>query len=172
MFANTDLANRCASTTAKTGMGSRLSDEETARRAQERCRREAIEAERDAIRFETRRREWAENGTYLTAEEVEAGVACRGCGFPVNDGLGAGVPPVRMTPEQHADLGDSAQFQAEARGPGHVAVDIHLRAPRREDPASFEGVVDRKDGDMRRVRADPRDCVDGQTAWRRGSAAG
>jgi hypothetical protein len=92
----------------------KLSDEEKARRAAQRRRTEALQAEQDAIRFEVRRREWAENGTYLTREEAKAGVACRGCGQPINDGLGAGVPPIKMTPEQRADY-DAADAEYRAR---------------------------------------------------------
>src|SRR4051794_4859535 len=92
----------------------KLSDEEKARRAAQRRRTAALKAEHDAIRFETRRREWAENGTYLTQEEVKAGVACRGCGLPINDGLGIAVPPIKMTPEQRADY-DAADAEHMSR---------------------------------------------------------
>lgn len=97
----------------KTIMG-KLSDEEKARRAAQRRRADALRAEQDAIRFEQRRREWAANGTYLTREEVKAGVACRGCDLPVNDGLGIRVPPIKMTPEERADY-DAADAEYRSR---------------------------------------------------------
>ncbi|MGW4521120.1 hypothetical protein [Amycolatopsis sp. NPDC004378] len=84
-------------------MGKRLSDEEKARRAAQRRYADALQAEQDAVRFEVREREWEANGTRLTQEEIAAGAACRGCGLPIDDGLGAGVPPIKMTPEQRAD---------------------------------------------------------------------
>jgi hypothetical protein len=88
----------------------KLSDEEKAQRR----RTEALQAEQDAIRFEERRREWAEKGPYLTREEVKAGVACRGYGLPVNDGLGIRVLPIKMTAEQRADY-DAADGEHRSR---------------------------------------------------------
>lgn len=92
----------------------KLSDEEKVLRAAQRRRTEALLAEQDAIRFEQRRREWATNGTCLTLEEARAGVACRGCGLPINDRLGITVPPIKMTAEQRADY-DAAEVEYLAR---------------------------------------------------------
>lgn len=66
----------------------KLTEEEKARRALQRRRKAALEAENDAIRRASKRAEWAANGTRLSWAELEAGVPCRGCGLPVIDDRG------------------------------------------------------------------------------------
>ncbi len=68
-----------------------------------RRRRETLGAEADHERNEARRREWRENGMYLTREEVEAGEPCGACGLPLVDGLGGRSPRMDMTNEQRAE---------------------------------------------------------------------
>lgn len=63
----------------------KLNEEEKARRALNRRRKAALQAEEDAVRNEEKKREWDENGTRLTWDEYVAGASCRGCGLPVND---------------------------------------------------------------------------------------
>jgi hypothetical protein len=80
-----------------------LSDEQKATRAMARRHKAALAAEAEAMRQEARRREWQANGTYLTREEFEAGVHCRGCGLPIIDRLGSWLPLMEMTEVERAD---------------------------------------------------------------------
>lgn len=45
-------------------------------------------------------RQWDANGTQLTRDEIEAGVACRGCGQPIIDGLGDWPSIVKLTEQE------------------------------------------------------------------------
>lgn len=84
-------------------MVAKLTEEEKARRAATRRRNEALRAEDRAIREEEKQREWEENGTKLTLEELRAGVACRGCGLPITDRLGSWPAPVKMDDQQRQE---------------------------------------------------------------------
>ncbi|GAA1968506.1 hypothetical protein [Amycolatopsis minnesotensis] len=99
----------------------KLSDEEKARRAMQRRRRDALRAEQDAVRFEERHREWAVNGMRLSLEEVEAGVACRGCGLAISDGLGDWGPLLGMSAEERAEY-EAADVEYRRR---HGGCDAH-----------------------------------------------
>lgn len=79
------------------------SAEEKERRAINRRRKAALTAEADAIRNEVKRREWVENGTRLTREELLAGVPCRGCGLAIIDGLGDRPGLMKMTEDERAE---------------------------------------------------------------------
>jgi hypothetical protein len=81
----------------------KLTDEEKARRALNRRRKAALQAEERAIREEEKRREWEANGAYLSWDELKDGVPCRGCGLPVVDGLGNWPALLKMTDEQRAE---------------------------------------------------------------------
>ncbi|WP_158230839.1 hypothetical protein [Frankia sp. CcI49] len=90
-----------------------LSEEEKARRALNRRRKAAVEAEERAIRDEDRQREWREKGMLLTYAEMRAGVPCRGCGLPILDGLGSQPPLMKMTESerQEYEIGE-AEFRS------------------------------------------------------------
>jgi len=90
----------------------KLTEEEKARRALDRRRKEALQAEEDAVRREHKRREWETNGTYLTREEYAAGAPCRGCGLPIIDGLGSWPALLKMDDKQR---GEYEAAQAEFR---------------------------------------------------------
>lgn len=81
----------------------KLTEEEKARRALNRRRKAALEAEEDAIRQEKKRREWQANGTYLTRAEINAGEPCRGCGLPVFDGRGRLPVLLKMDSQQREE---------------------------------------------------------------------
>jgi hypothetical protein len=80
-----------------------LTAEEKVRRAAIRQRKQALEAEADALQQEQKRQEWLETGIYLTREELEAGVPCRGCGLPVLDQLGSWPPLLNLTDAERAE---------------------------------------------------------------------
>lgn len=63
--------------------------EKTAREAEEREKRRREASER-----------WVREGTRLSWDELQAGVACRGCGEPIIDNLGGFPARVKETPEQ------------------------------------------------------------------------
>lgn len=94
----------------------KLSEEEKESRAVNRRRKAALTAEADAIRREDKQREWAENGTRLTRAELEAGVACRGCGLPTIDGLGDRPALMKMTDEEQLER-EAAEAAFTARHP-------------------------------------------------------
>jgi hypothetical protein len=81
----------------------KLTEEEKARRALNRRRKAASQAEKDAIRREQKQREWDANGTRLTWDEYVARVPCRGCGLPIIDGLEPWPAPVKMDDEQRKE---------------------------------------------------------------------
>lgn len=77
-------------------------------------RRTTLAAEEDAPRRELKRREWDANGTQLTRDEIEAGVACRGCGQPSIDALGDWPPLMKLTEDEKREY-DAAQADFAAR---------------------------------------------------------
>lgn len=91
-----------------------LSEEAKERRAANRRRKRALEAEADALRDEERRKVWVEQGMYLTQAEIEAGVNCRGCGQPLVDGLG-GWPPLLMLTDEERPEYEAAEADFKAR---------------------------------------------------------
>lgn len=86
----------------------KLTEEQKAERALKRRRTEALKAEKQALRHEAKRREWAEQGMYLTREEARAGALCRGCGLPVVDNLGSWPPLMHLTDDERTEY-DAAQ---------------------------------------------------------------
>jgi hypothetical protein len=86
----------------------RLTEEQKALRALKRRRTEALKAEAQALRHEAKRREWDEQGMYLTREEARAGALCRGCGLPIVDNRGSWPPLMHLTGEERAEY-DAAQ---------------------------------------------------------------
>ena len=83
-----------------------LTEEQKAQRAA--ARRRTALAEGDALRRERKRREGDANGTQLTRDEIEAGVACRGCGQPSIDALGDWPPLMKLTEDEKRE-NDAAQ---------------------------------------------------------------
>jgi hypothetical protein len=81
----------------------KLTEEEKARRALNRRRKAALEAEAGAIRREEKQREWEANGTRLTWAEYVARVPCRGCGLPIKDGRGNWPVLLDMDDAQRAE---------------------------------------------------------------------
>lgn len=79
-----------------------VTEEQKAERARKRLMARALEEEARAQRDEVRRREWREEGMYLTREQAAAGDPCRGCGLPVIDNLGSWPGTMYLTPEQRA----------------------------------------------------------------------
>lgn len=94
----------------------KLSEEEKERRAANRRRKRALEAETDALRREERRKMWVEHGAYLTRAELEAGVNCRGCGLPILDGLGGWPPLLKLTDEERREY-EAAEADFKTRHP-------------------------------------------------------
>jgi hypothetical protein len=94
----------------------KLTEEEKARRALNRRRKDALEAEQDEVRQEARRREWEANGMYLSRAEINEGAACRGCGLPVADGLGRWPPLLQMDTGQREQY-DLAEAEYNRRHP-------------------------------------------------------
>lgn len=92
----------------------KLTEEQRAQRAATRRRKEALLAEDAYERDEAKRLEWQTNGTRLTREELEAGVACRGCGFPIVDRLGSWPALSQLTPEERMEH-DAADADYKAR---------------------------------------------------------
>lgn len=95
----------------------KLSEEEKERRAANRRRKGALEAEADAVRNEQQRRQWAEQGMHLTRAELEAGVPCPGCGLPIIDGQGDRPPLMKLTDEERTEH-EHAEEDFKARHPG------------------------------------------------------
>jgi len=90
----------------------RLSEEDRARRVAARARRDALAAEEDDHRRAERARRWARDGTWLSFDELRAGVACRGCGEPVVDGRGSWPPLMKLTGDERAAYDEAeAQFR-------------------------------------------------------------
>lgn len=81
----------------------KLTDEQRQHRALARARREALQAEEDDRRCEERRQQWVRDGMYLSYEEYEQGVPCRGCGEPLQDGLGSWPALLKLTDQQRAE---------------------------------------------------------------------
>jgi hypothetical protein len=81
----------------------KLSEEENQRSALARRTKSALAAEADAHRQEVKRRQCAEEGSYLTREELEAGAPCRGCGLAIIDELGAWPPLMLLTYEERTE---------------------------------------------------------------------
>ena len=94
----------------------KLSEEEKARRATDRRRHSAVLAEGEAARQTRKRREWLANGTYLSREELEARVPCRGCGKSIIDGLGEWPPLMKLNDEQKRDY-EAADAAFKSRHP-------------------------------------------------------
>lgn len=92
----------------------KLSEEEKAKRAERRRRAAALAAEETASRDEAKQREWVANGAYLSREELEAGVHCRGCELPIIDGLGDWPPLMKMDENQRLEY-ESAVTDFRAR---------------------------------------------------------
>jgi hypothetical protein len=100
----------------------KLTEEQRQQRALKRARREALEAEEDDRRNEEQRQRWKRDGAYLSREEFEAGVPCRGCGKPLIDGLGSWTPLMHMTPEERSEYDEAGVSFKEQHG--------ECRAPR------------------------------------------
>jgi hypothetical protein len=81
----------------------KLTEEQRAKRAAARARREALAAEEKDRRDIERRELWSREGTRLSWDEYKAGVPCRGCGEPMYDGLGSWPPLMYHTEEQKRD---------------------------------------------------------------------
>lgn len=81
----------------------KLTEEQRAQRAAARARREAFAAEEEDRLENERREKWRREGTRLSWEEYRAGVACRGCGEPMYDGLGDWPGLMYLTDEQKCD---------------------------------------------------------------------
>ncbi|MBB5871889.1 hypothetical protein F4553_005268 [Allocatelliglobosispora scoriae] len=96
------------------GLMPKFSDEERARRAATRRRRDALRAEEDARRVDAKHAEWDRDGTRLSWEEYVAGVTCRGCGLAMNDGLGGWPPLMKLSEDERVahDLMESLYRQA------------------------------------------------------------
>jgi len=77
-----------------------LTEAEKEARAVKRRQTAALKEEAQAHRRESKRREWREQGMYLTREEAAAGELCRGCGLPVIDNLGNWPPLMHLTDEE------------------------------------------------------------------------
>lgn len=76
-----------------------LTDEQKTIRAEKRLMTNALKEEARALRNETRRLEWRDQGMYLTREHATAGEVCRGCGLPVIDNLGDWPPTMYLSAE-------------------------------------------------------------------------
>ncbi|WP_423833653.1 hypothetical protein [Streptomyces manipurensis] len=81
----------------------KLTEEQKAKRAAARARREALAAEEKDRRDTERREAWAREGTRLTWDEYNVGVPCRGCGEPMYDGLGSWPGLMYLTEEEKRD---------------------------------------------------------------------
>ncbi|MBC6463343.1 hypothetical protein [Actinomadura sp. HBU206391] len=81
----------------------KLTEEQRKARALARAKREALAAEEEDRREREKRAQWRRDGTYMTREELEAGVPCRGCGEPIIDGLGSFPGTMYLTPEQKVE---------------------------------------------------------------------
>jgi len=91
----------------------RLTDEQRAQRAATRRRNEALAVEAENERQEIKRSEWVANGTWLTRQELDDGVPCRGCGLPIVDGWGARPALSDLTASQRAEHdADEAAYAA------------------------------------------------------------
>lgn len=89
-----------------------LTEEDKARRALNRRRKAALQAEADAVRRDAKWREWDEKEMRLTWEEYVAGVACRGCGLPTGD-HGNSTPPSKLDDQAR----EKAKAEFEQRHP-------------------------------------------------------
>jgi len=85
-----------------------LTEEQKAARAAKRQLTSALKEEARAHRREARRREWREQGLYLTRERALAGEPCRGCGLPVIDNLGSWGGTMYLSPQERIEY-DAAQ---------------------------------------------------------------
>ena len=91
----------------------KLAEEVKARRALERRSRSAMLAEEEDARQTRKRREWVANGTYLSLEELEAHVPCRGCGQSIIDRLGEWPPLMQLDDQQKRDyVAAEAEFNS------------------------------------------------------------
>lgn len=87
-----------------------LTEEQKAARAEKRRMTNALKEEARVRRDEARRREWVENGMYLTREQAAAGEPCRGCGLPVIDNLGSWPGTMFLTEEERVEY-DAGQVR-------------------------------------------------------------
>lgn len=94
----------------------KLSEEQKAQRAAKRRHTVALQAEAQALRHEEKRRQWHEQGMYLTWEEAAAGAPCRGCGLPVIDHLGNWPPLMHLTEQERIEY-DAAESAYQAAHP-------------------------------------------------------
>lgn len=81
----------------------KLTDEQKAERAAKRQLTNALKDEARAHRHEAKRREWREEGMYLTRAQAAEGEPCRGCGLPAIDNLGNWPGTMYLTPEQKVE---------------------------------------------------------------------
>src|SRR5262249_37436141 len=77
-----------------------MSEEQRRQRAAKRALNAALAAEAEDRRQEDKRQRWEAEGVYLTWEEFEADVPCRGCGQPWVDGLGDWPALIHLTAEK------------------------------------------------------------------------
>ena len=82
----------------------------------QRRRHAAVRAAQEDARQARRHREWVANGTYLSREELAAGVPCRGCGQAIIDELGPWPPLMKLDDEQTRDH-EAAEAAFKSRHP-------------------------------------------------------
>ncbi|WP_029253505.1 hypothetical protein [Paraoerskovia marina] len=136
----------------------KLTEEQKAERALKRRRAEALKVEAQAFRHEAKRREWAQQGMYLTREGAQAGALCRGCGLPAADKLGERPPLTHLTDQERAeDDAAEAAFQAAQPDCGTYSRSISgsrtrhcgLCCPPHPIPETALGVLTQQVGDAR-----------------------
>ncbi|WFB08188.1 hypothetical protein LRS74_14855 [Streptomyces sp. LX-29] len=92
----------------------KLTEEQRQQRAAARAQREALAAEERDRRDAERREMWRCEGMYLSWEEYRSGEPCRGCGEPMQDGLGD-WPGLMYLSEQEKREYDAAEEGFRAR---------------------------------------------------------
>ncbi|NEA55582.1 hypothetical protein G3I60_15850 [Streptomyces sp. SID13666] len=75
----------------------KLTEEQRLQRAAKRALRSALDSEADDQRRRERDERWKREGTHLSWAEHMAGEPCRGCGQPMQDGLGSWPPLMKLS---------------------------------------------------------------------------
>ncbi|GAA2451264.1 hypothetical protein ACFPFX_33255 [Streptomyces mauvecolor] len=90
----------------------KLTEEQRQKRAVDRSRREALQAEERDRQDKERREMWRLKGMYLTWEEYLAGEPCRNCGLVLNDARGSWPGTMHLSPAEKIEYeAEDARFR-------------------------------------------------------------
>nr|WSY52966.1 hypothetical protein OG999_24510 [Streptomyces sp. NBC_00886] len=87
----------------------KLTEEQRQQRAAKRALRSALDAEADDQRRRERDERWKREGTHLSWAQYVAGEPCRGCGQPMQDGLGSWPPLMKLSESEKREYEEANQ---------------------------------------------------------------